>query len=66
METMRVEHSGEMAMELGRFSLAVRRADATITQVRGKYVRVWRRLGAWLLVADSWSWTSQAASDLAA
>jgi ketosteroid isomerase-like protein len=66
METMRVEHSGEMAMELGRFSLAVRKADGTITQVRGKYVRVWRRLGAWLLMADSWSWTSQAASDLAA
>jgi len=66
METMRVDHSGDMAMELGRFSLVVRKADGTILPVRGKYVRVWRRLGAWLLMADSWNWTSQAVSDRAA
>jgi ketosteroid isomerase-like protein len=66
METTRVDHSGDMAMELGRFSLAVRKADGSIIPVRGKYVRVWRRLGAWLLTADSWNWTSQAATDRAA
>jgi ketosteroid isomerase-like protein len=66
METLRVDHSGDMAMELGRFSLAVRKADGTMIPERGKYVRVWRRLGVWLLIADCWNWTSQAASDRAA
>jgi ketosteroid isomerase-like protein len=66
METTRVDHSGDMAMELGRFSLVVRKADGTMISERGKYVRVWRRLGAWLLMADCWNWTSQAASDRAA
>jgi ketosteroid isomerase-like protein len=66
METMRVDHSGDMAMELGRFSLVVRKADGTMTPERGKYVRVWRRLGAWLLMADCWNWTAPAANDRAA
>ena len=66
METIRVDHSGDMAMELGRFSLIVRRADGAMIPERGKYVRVWRRLGAWLLMADCWNWTSPAVSDRAA
>jgi len=66
METTRVDHSGDMAMELGRFSLVVRKADGTMIPARGKYVRVWRRLGAWLLMGDCWNWTSQEASDRAA
>ncbi len=66
METTRVDSSGDMAMELGRFSLMLRKADGTMVPGHGKYVRVWRRLGAWLLMADSWNWTSQAASDRAA
>jgi ketosteroid isomerase-like protein len=66
LETMRVEHSGDMAMELGRFTLAVRQADGTLVSDRGKYVKVWRRLGAWLIIAESWSGLAQAASDRAA
>ena len=66
METTRVDHSGDMAMELGRISLAVRQAGGTLMQQQGNYVRVWRRLGAWLLMGDCWNWTSQAASDRAA
>jgi ketosteroid isomerase-like protein len=66
METTRVDHSGDMAMELGRFSVVVRKADGTMTPERGKYVRVWRRLGAWLLMADCWSRTPVAISDRAA
>lgn len=54
-ETTRVEHSGEMAMEIGRYSLAIRQANGTTVADRGKYVKVWRRLGAWLIVADCWS-----------
>jgi ketosteroid isomerase-like protein len=66
LETTRVEYSGDMAMELGRFSVVIRKADGTIVPERGKYVRVWRRLGAWLLTADCWSGTPAALSDRAA
>jgi uncharacterized protein (TIGR02246 family) len=55
LETQRVEISGDMAMEIGRYSVAVRQPDATVHPDRGKYVKVWRRLGAWLLLADCWS-----------
>src|SRR6202453_2761578 len=54
LETLRVEASGDMAVEIGRYTVAVRRPDGTILADRGKYVKAWRRLGAWLIVADSW------------
>lgn len=66
LETIRIDHSGDMAMELGRFTVAVRQAEAPPVREQGKYVKVWRRLGAWLVVADSWSWTAQAVTDRAA
>jgi ketosteroid isomerase-like protein len=66
LETTRVDHSGDMAMELGRFTVVFRHADGTLIPERGKYVKVWRRLGAWLLVADCWSRTLAEASDRAA
>ena len=66
LETMRVDHSGDMAMELGKFSAILHRSDGTLAQERGKYVKVWRRLGAWLIVADCWSGTSLASSERAA
>jgi uncharacterized protein (TIGR02246 family) len=54
-ETIRVENSGDMAMEVGRFSVTIRQANGTLIPERGKYVKVWRRLGAWLILADCWS-----------
>ena len=54
-ETIFVEHSGDIAVEIGRYTMAVRQANGTTTADRGKYMRVWRRLGAWLIVGDSWS-----------
>jgi len=66
LETTRVEHSGDMAMELGRFTVAARQVDGTLCPQRGKYVKVWRRLGAWLIIAESWSGTAQVTSDRAA
>lgn len=59
LETTRVDHSADMAMELGRFSLVVRKGDGTLVAERGRYVKVWRRLGAWLIMADCWSKTTQ-------
>jgi ketosteroid isomerase-like protein len=66
METTRVDHSGDMAMELGRFSLTLHNADGTTVAQRGKYVKVWKRLGAWLIMADCWSRNSLAIEDRAA
>ncbi len=66
LETTRVDYSGDMAMELGQFTAIVRQADGTMVPERGKYVKVWRRLGAWLIMADCWSRTAQAVSDRAA
>jgi ketosteroid isomerase-like protein len=66
METTRIEHSGDLAMELGRFSVSVRKVDGTQIPESGKYMRVWRRLGAWLLVAESWNRSAEAVSDRAA
>lgn len=63
LETTRVDHSGDMAMEIGRFSLVVRKADGTLAPERGKYVKVWRRLGAWLILADCWSRTAAVANE---
>lgn len=55
LETMRVEYSGDMAIEIGRYSLAVRQGNGTKVADRGKFVHAWRRFGTWLIVADSWS-----------
>jgi ketosteroid isomerase-like protein len=54
-ETTRVEYSGDIAMETGRYSVAIRQPNGTTVADRGKYLKVWRRLGAWLIVADCWS-----------
>jgi uncharacterized protein (TIGR02246 family) len=55
LETIRVEASGDLAMEIGRYSVGIRKPDGTILADRGKYVKAWRRLGAWLILADCWS-----------
>jgi ketosteroid isomerase-like protein len=66
LETTRVEYSGDLAMEMGRFSVVMRTAGGTMVPESGKYVKVWRRLGAWRLVADCWSRGPEAVSDRAA
>jgi uncharacterized protein (TIGR02246 family) len=55
LETVRVETSGDLAMEIGRYTVGIHQADGTILADRGKYVKSWRRLGVWLIVADCWS-----------
>ena len=66
LETTRVDYSADMAMELGTFSAVIHKADGSRVSERGKYVRVWRRLGAWLIAADCWSGTSVVSSERAA
>ena len=55
LETNRVESSGDMAMEMGRYSVSIV-SDTRGTQTdHGKYLTVWRRLGAWRIAAACWS-----------
>jgi len=42
-------------MEIGRYTVAIRQPNGTVVADRGKYVKVWHRLGAWLMLADCWS-----------
>lgn len=53
-ETISVDSSGDMAVEIGRYSLTIRRGTNTVADA-GRYLRSWRRLGAWLITADCWS-----------
>jgi|SRR5579862_94142 len=53
-ETISVDSSGDMAVETGRYSLTMRRGANAIADA-GRYLRSWRRLGAWLITADCWS-----------
>ncbi|HXY14648.1 MAG TPA: nuclear transport factor 2 family protein [Terriglobales bacterium] len=54
LETTNVDCSGDMAVETGRYSVTIRRGGNTVADA-GKYLRSWRRLGAWLIAADCWS-----------
>jgi len=53
-ETTRVDGSGDMALEIGRYEVTVRKGTAILAD-RGKYLRGWRRFGAWRIIADCWS-----------
>jgi len=54
-ETARIVHSGDMAVETGRYTVAISQANGTTVAERGKYLRAWRRLGAWLIIAECWN-----------
>jgi uncharacterized protein (TIGR02246 family) len=54
-DTIRVEYSGDMAMEVGKYSVSIAKESGAAVTDRGKYLAVWRRLGAWRLVAECWS-----------
>ena len=55
LETIRVESAGDIAMEIGRYTVSIRQSNGTAVIDRGKYLNSWRRFGAWLKVADCWS-----------
>ncbi len=54
-ETARIIQSGDTAIETGRYSVAISQANGTTVAERGKYLRAWRRLGAWLIMAECWN-----------
>ena len=51
METIRVDASGDMAAEIGRYTQSIRLNNGTTVIDRGKYLNVWRRLGAWRIMS---------------
>jgi len=53
-ETTRVDYSGDMAIEMGRYTVSIELGN-TIVADAGKFLRAWHRLGAWRIVGDSWS-----------
>jgi uncharacterized protein (TIGR02246 family) len=55
LETIRVESAGDIAVEIGRYTVSIHQSDGTTSMDRGKYLNSWRRFGAWLKVADCWS-----------
>jgi uncharacterized protein (TIGR02246 family) len=55
LETVQVDYSGDMAVQIGRYIVAIRQANGTTVADRGKFLITWRRLGAWLMTANSWS-----------
>jgi ketosteroid isomerase-like protein len=55
LETIRVEQSGDIAIEIGRYTVAIQQANGTTIADRGKFVQVWRRLGIWRMTANCWN-----------
>lgn len=58
-ETTRVENSGDIAVEIGGYSVSYQSGNTAGTMT-GKFLRAWRRLGVWRIIADSWNNTSPA------
>jgi uncharacterized protein (TIGR02246 family) len=55
LETLRVEESGDLAVEVGRYTAAIHQANGTTIVERGKFVHSWRRLGIWRMTANCWN-----------
>jgi len=62
-ETIRVDHTGDMAIEIGRYAVIVQRGG-TSTADRGHYVRGWHRFGAWLITVECWNSSLTMAGEL--
>ncbi len=56
LETLHVKSQGNLAFEVGRFTLTVPAAGGATTTDTGKYVVVWEREGGkWKLATDIWN-----------
>jgi uncharacterized protein (TIGR02246 family) len=55
LETLRVEESGDMAVEIGRYTAAIHQVNRTTVVERGKFVHTWHRLGIWRMEANCWN-----------
>jgi len=55
LETTRVENSGDISMEIGRYRLTIHSPNGPARVDEGKYLTTWRRMGAWRILATCWS-----------
>src|SRR6202163_2193262 len=55
LETLRVEESGDMAVEIGRYTAAIHQVNRTTVVERGKFVHTWHRLGISRIEANCWN-----------
>ncbi len=55
LETTRIEESGDIALEIGRYTLAIEQPNGTTIADRGKFVQAWRRLGIWMIAVYCWN-----------
>ena len=64
LETVQVEESGDMACEIGAYTLKIQPEGGQATADRGKCVVVWKREGdrSWKLAVDIWNTNSPPAS----
>jgi uncharacterized protein (TIGR02246 family) len=53
-ETSRVDYSGDMAIEIGRYTVSIKLGNTTGADA-GKFLRAWRRLGVWRIIGECWS-----------
>lgn len=53
-ETSRVNYSGDMAVEIGRYTVSIR-LEKTTGADAGRFLRAWHRLGVWRIIADCWT-----------
>ena len=60
LETVAVEHSGDLAYEIGAYTLKIQPEGGQATTDRGKYVVVWKRQadGSWKWAVDIWNTNS--------
>jgi uncharacterized protein (TIGR02246 family) len=54
-ETVRVDYSGDMAIEIGRYTVSIHSQKQGKIVDRGNFFRAWRRVGSWFIAAESWS-----------
>lgn len=51
-----IKQQGPIAWDVGTYRMTIPRNDEIIKKDHGKYLTVWRRIGArWLIAADAWS-----------
>ena len=56
LQTIEVESQGDLASEVGRFTLTMQPSGSESTTMTGKYVVVWKNQdGAWKLHIDIWN-----------
>lgn len=55
-EVTYIKQQGPIAWDVGTYRMSIPRNNGTRREDHGKYLTVWRRVGAgWLIAADAWS-----------